>query len=62
MTTWDKARDAKTERQRREQRHYYREHLGKGCPACGLRVVLAVGHPYHPTCGPEAEYEMGRAR
>lgn len=60
MPTWDKARDAKLERQRREQRHYYREHLGKPCPHCGARVVLAVG--FHPTCGPEAAYEMGGSK
>lgn len=59
MATWDKARHAKEERQRREQRHYYPEHLGKPCPACGLRVVKVVGMDYHPTCGAAAEHEMG---
>lgn len=60
MATWDMARAAKTERQRREHRHYRPEHLGKPCPACGLKVVAAVGHAYHPTCGPDAAYEMRR--
>lgn len=49
---------AKRERIRREQRHYYPEHLGRPCPHCGVRVVLAVG--FHVTCGPEARHEMER--
>lgn len=62
MATWDQARAAKTERQRREKRHYRAEHLGAPCAGgCGLKVVRAVGNAWHPTCGPEAAYEMGRS-
>lgn len=59
MATWAEARAAKSERQRREQRHYYSEHLGKKCPECGLRVVAVIG--WHATCGPEARWEMRQA-
>jgi hypothetical protein len=63
MTTWDKARDAKTERQRREQRHFYPEHLGRLCAGgCGLRVVAATGEDCHATCGPDVADLMQGAR
>jgi hypothetical protein len=37
--------------------HYQPADLGRTCPHCGSRVVKAVG--FHPTCGPEADHEMG---
>lgn len=55
MTTWAEARAAKTERQRREQRFYTPDKLGRPCPWCRLRLpqaLLAAGIQVHPTCGP----------
>lgn len=49
----------KRERERRERRHYYPEHLGRECadPTCTLklpRALEAAGFAEHPACGAEA--------
>lgn len=61
MATWPEARAAKQQRQLRERRHYTRDQLGAHCPECRIPMplaLLAAGITTHPTCGPQARYEM----
>jgi hypothetical protein len=55
MATFPEARAAKTERTRRQRRHYTPDLLGVLCRYCRTRTVKPLndaGYWTHPTCGP----------
>jgi hypothetical protein len=58
VTTFEQARAAKAERDRRDRRHYTPNLLGVVCRFCHQRVPVALnaeGSFAHPTCDPEAQ-------